>query len=930
MKIKRLVGRTVLGILGLFLLIVVVLAITGVPKPPSITTRNVPRVTWGAGITNAAVLRELGGLLEADGWLSDSSKVWIGVGVGPRKKRAVLAKAGEQGAAVHEIPPTARNLIGSPDIDHPIVAYLLDEGGSERYRLFSWVPGSQPVALTSNPERLELCCMNNSGSLVAFSRNNKENGLSDVLIANPRDPSSVRVVISGLKGEASPTEWSPDGTRLLVLQNLSFNSGRAMIFDASRNAITRLVPEWGDAVNITGGTWSKDGKKVFLTSDAGSDFTRPFELDLDTKKVRPLNTDPTHEAVDIHRVQGTDDLIVLFNEDGRTKLYLLDPLQNIRKPLPAPNGDYISMALHPHQPQIVETVSQADGRFSAHVIDLRNERIEQWAIGEAPARAPVPSAENLYYPTFDSVDGKPREINLIFKKPTSEFPPPWPVIINLHGGPAAQWRPQWDPIDALFQRLGIAILEPNVRGSTGFGREFTTLDDGQKREDAVRDVGALLDWIKTRPDLDGSRVGVLGASYGGYLSLATMTHYSDRLRCGVDLFGVSDLANQVEASSQEMFVDMQRAEYGDERDPKTRAFLDSISPINHVENINVPILIFQGANDVRVKPVQSRKMVARLEALGRNVRYIEANNEGHGVDMPLNQLYLGSAIVDFYREFLFRHQGTRPAQMNQANTINKAGNPMAKSGREDDMQRVLHRAMSVIALLIVALVSLSAFASQSTTVASSTDPQVPVTRKIVSTEEELPQFSYPVTGTAQALLMADDPTFNAFASKVNDDLETILRNYDIKDKSVLLHLLSHKVDLQTLSGDDRNALQTCEQMRSLFDQPALKVMGMFNDLTFLNTRIATGLSGGQAFQAEYEKRFRAQVETLPWDVVAERITNRKAKFEKLTAEYVMSQVQTEIEPSITKNRALDFNLATRLIYWRGELLTEVPAAPDRA
>ncbi|HEY4978429.1 MAG TPA: prolyl oligopeptidase family serine peptidase [Candidatus Acidoferrum sp.] len=652
MKIHRIVGRATLVTLGLFLLAVLVLAIIGVPKPPSITARHVPRVSWRSAAQSVGAIRELGEMLGSVGWLSGTSEVVVITGTGPGRKRTLVSMPGEKGRSLREIPPRAESLLGSPDDSHPLVAYLLDEGGSERYRLFSWVPGAQPVALTSNPERLELCCINSSGSLVAFSRNNKEDGLSDLLIVNPRDPSSVRVVASDLKGEAAPTEWSPDGTRLLILQNLSFNTSRAMIFDTSKNEIVRLVPEWGDTVNITGGTWSKDGKKVFLTSDAGADFTRPFEVDLETKTVRPLISDPTHEAIDIHRVQGTDDLIVLFNEDGRTKLYLLDPLQNLRKPLSAPNGDYISMALHPHQPKIVETVRQADGRSSVHVIDLSNHHIEQWAIGEASARAPVPSAENLYYSTFDFVGGKPREIDLIFKKPTSEFPPPWPVIINLHGGPAAQWQPEWDPIDALFQRMGVAILEPNVRGSTGFGKEFTTLDDREKREDAVRDVGALLDWIQTRPDLDGSRVGVFGASYGGYLSLATMVHYSNRLRCGVDLFGISDLGKEVEASSQEHFVDVQRAEYGDERDPKTRAFLDSISPINHVESINVPILIFHGANDVRVKPEQSRKMVAQLEALGRDVRYIEANNEGHGITMPLNQLYLGSAIADFFREFL--------------------------------------------------------------------------------------------------------------------------------------------------------------------------------------------------------------------------------------------------------------------------------------
>jgi hypothetical protein len=197
-------------------------------------------------------------------------------------------------------------------------------------------------------------------------------------------------------------------------------------------------------------------------------------------------------------------------------------------------------------------------------------------------------------------------------------------------------------------------------------------------------------------------------------------------------------------------------------------------------------------------------------------------------------------------------------------------------------------------------------------------------KKIVRTQEELPLFSYPVQETARALLTSDDATFNVLTGQVKRDLDSVLRDYDIQDKGVLLHLLSHKVDLQMLSGDDVEALKTCEQMRSLFDQPELKVMGMFNDITFLKARMATGQSGGPIFQADYEKRFRVQVEALPWDVVAERIKNRKTKFEKLSVEYVKSQVEAEVEPFVSKNRSLDFAMATRLIYWRGELLTEVP------
>ena len=205
-----------------------------------------------------------------------------------------------------------------------------------------------------------------------------------------------------------------------------------------------------------------------------------------------------------------------------------------------------------------------------------------------------------------------------------------------------------------------------------------------------------------------------------------------------------------------------------------------------------------------------------------------------------------------------------------------------------------------------------------------TNAQSVSSKKVLRTAADLPPFTYPMTGTAQALLESDDATFNAFASRVRSDLESVFRDYDIQDKGVLLHLLSDKLDLQTLFGDDADALNTCEQMRLLFDQPAMKATGMFNDVTFLKARMTTGQSGGERFQAEYEKNFRSQVDSLPWAVVAERVGKRKADFERLSVEYVAAKVRADVEPFVSEHHALDFPMATRLIFWRGVLLTELP------
>jgi dipeptidyl aminopeptidase/acylaminoacyl peptidase len=214
----------------------------------------------------------------------------------------------------------------------------------------------------------------------------------------------------------------------------------------------------------------------------------------------------------------------------------------------------------------------------------------------------------------------------------------------------------------LLREQGITIIAPNIRGSSGYGKTYQALDDRFKREDAVRDIGALLDWVGKREDLDSKRVAIIGGSYGGYMTLASLVHYSSRLRCGCDLFGMSDLNAELNESAEHHFPEIQRKEYGDNRDPVVRAFLDSISPINRAELITVPLLIFQGSNDVRVKPDQSRRIVNELDALGHQVYYIEAGNEGHGIRNPLNLLFMGAVGMHLMENCLlnFDFMGRHP------------------------------------------------------------------------------------------------------------------------------------------------------------------------------------------------------------------------------------------------------------------------------
>jgi dipeptidyl aminopeptidase/acylaminoacyl peptidase len=204
------------------------------------------------------------------------------------------------------------------------------------------------------------------------------------------------------------------------------------------------------------------------------------------------------------------------------------------------------------------------------------------------------------------------------------------VVILIHGGPEAQYRPGWDPfLQFVVNELGYAVVAPNVRGSSGYGKSFLALDNGVLREDAVRDIGSLLVWIGAQPQLDRDRVVVMGASYGGYMSLASLIAYGDRLRGGVDFMGISNFVTFLHNTSGYR-QDLRRAEYGDERDNATRVFLDRISPLSNAGRIRKPLLVAAGSNDPRVPVSESEQLVWRVRSNGGEVWYLLAKDEGHG------------------------------------------------------------------------------------------------------------------------------------------------------------------------------------------------------------------------------------------------------------------------------------------------------------
>ena len=251
-----------------------------------------------------------------------------------------------------------------------------------------------------------------------------------------------------------------------------------------------------------------------------------------------------------------------------------------------PFGVIGSLGIDPESKRLAFSLQTPGQPYDVWVFGLANSELVRWTQSEiGPIDASRFVAPTLVqYPSFDKVNGKPRQIPAWVYKPAGAGP--HPVLISIHGGPECQAQPNFSvSIQQWAIEIGYTVIAPNVRGSTGYGKTYVALDNGMKREDSVKDIGALLDWIATQADLDPKRVVVIGGSYGGYMTLATMTHYNDRLRGAIDIVGISNFVTFLE-STAEYRRDLRRPEYGDERDPKMREFLQKISPLNNAGKIN--------------------------------------------------------------------------------------------------------------------------------------------------------------------------------------------------------------------------------------------------------------------------------------------------------------------------------------------------------
>jgi dipeptidyl aminopeptidase/acylaminoacyl peptidase len=528
-----------------------------------------------------------------------------------------------------------------------------DIGGSEFDQNYRYDLATGDVTLlTDGKSRNSGGVWSTKGDRMAYTSTRRTGKDNDIYLIDPQNPSSDRLLARLEGGGWWVMDWSPDDRQLLVMQYVSVNESYLWLLDAQSGERTLITPKGQQPIAYGGGVFSADGKGLYVVSDRDSEFQRLGYLDLRSKRFTPLSDRIKWNVEDFALSKDGKRLAFVTNEDGISVLHLLDT--QTRKELKGPklpNGLIFGLDWHANNRDLGFTFTSARSNADVYSLDVITNQIQRWTESETGGMN-ISNFSEADLVRWKSFDGK--TISGFLYRPPAKFTGKRPVIIDIHGGPEGQSRPGFLGRQNFYlNELGVALLFPNVRGSTGYGKSFLKLDNGFLREDSVKDIGALLDWIVTQPDLDASRVLVTGGSYGGYMSLAVATKYSDRIRAAINIVGISNFVTFLERT-ESYRRDLRRVEYGDERDPKMREFLIAISPLTNASKITRPLFVIHGKNDPRVPLNEAEQIVATVRKNNTPVWYLMATDEGHGFSKKPNVDFQFYSTVRFIQEFLLK------------------------------------------------------------------------------------------------------------------------------------------------------------------------------------------------------------------------------------------------------------------------------------
>ena len=536
------------------------------------------------------------------------------------------------------------------DLESRAVTLLTDP--DQRHNFETWVHGTAVAGQPRPPARLLHLSVPLDRTAAEGSRAQVQ---TQLWLLDPLQPQGRRLV-----AELPGSGWaahavSHDDRQVALTRYLSATRAEVWLLDLADGQRRLLLPAAGQAPAFhLAAAFSPDDRALMVLTDRAGEFKELQRYELAGGQFQRVTG---HIPWDVDGGDASADgrlLALRSNEDGRGQMRLFDASTLTERAVPAalPNGSVSRTRFHPQRGELAFMVNGAAGPGQIHSLDLASGQLTDWTRPlAAPGVDPQAFAgqQLVRWPSFDG-----RSISGLLTLPPARFTGKRPVLINIHGGPEGQasfgFLGRWH---YLVEELGVAYLQPNVRGSSGYGKTFLGLDNGVLREDSVKDIGALLDWIATQPHLDPNRVVVMGGSYGGYMSLAVSTHYADRIAGAIDVVGISHFITFLN-NTESYRRDLRRVEYGDERDPVMREVLERISPLSNAHKIRRPLLVVQGRNDPRVPWTEAEQIVERARANGTPVWYLRADNEGHGFVRKENADFQLYATVLFLRETLLK------------------------------------------------------------------------------------------------------------------------------------------------------------------------------------------------------------------------------------------------------------------------------------
>ncbi len=531
--------------------------------------------------------------------------------------------------------------------------YSRDAGGNEFGQLYEFDIKTLQSTLLTDGGRSQNGGVNwqKDGKGFYFMSTKRNGGDRDIYYMDPNNPSSEKLILERKGGGWGISDISLDNKNLLISEYISANESHIWNLEVATGKISEVTDRRTSGIIQSNASFSKTASEIWFVTDKENEFERLATLNLTTKKVTYYTSTIPWNVEDYNLSEDKKSLVFVTNEAGVNKMYLMNTDTKAYKEVKnLPIGLLGGANFTKDNQSIFFTQSTAKTSSDVYKLDIKTGLIEPWTkseMGEMQEQdLSLPKA--IAWKSFDGL-----EISGFYYPAAAKFTGKRPVLINIHGGPEGQSMASFLGASNYYtNEMGVALIYPNVRGSSGFGKTFIAKDNGFLREDSVKDIGALLDWIATQPDLDKDKVMIMGGSYGGYMTLATAFHYADRIKCSVDIVGISHFTTFLK-NTEEYRRDLRRVEYGDERNQEMN-FFEKIAPLNNIDKIKKPMFIIQGTNDPRVPVTEATQMRDKLKAKGNTIWYLEAKDEGHGFRKKPNVDFQRLAVIRFMEEFLVK------------------------------------------------------------------------------------------------------------------------------------------------------------------------------------------------------------------------------------------------------------------------------------